>query len=120
MDDNETAVTNDMDNKEEDLDDASMDFDFSKKKKKKKKLFNMEELEGALPEVRDEAGNDVDANQEEGAMDDTLDLDLQDLIKKKKKKKKKKDLDELMAEEEEKQENKENGIILLLYAGNTC
>lgn len=72
----------------------------------------MEELDGALSEVKEDAANEAGGNQDEGIVDDSLDLDLQDLIKTKKKRKKKKDLDELMAEEEEKQENKENGSYL--------
>lgn len=109
--DGSEAITNDSENKDEDQEDTNVDIDldFSTKKKKKKKPFNMEELDGALPDAKKEIGNETGGNQEEGTMDDSLDLDLLDLIKTKKKKKKKKDLDELMAEEEEKQENKENG-----------
>lgn len=106
-----SANNDQQDGKDDDQDDnVDIDLDLGKKKKKKRKPFNMEELDGALPETNKEDGsNDAGANQDEGIVDDSLDLDLQDLIKTKKKKKKKKDLDELMAEEEEKQENKENG-----------
>ncbi|GJQ70949.1 putative translation initiation factor [Trypoxylus dichotomus] len=97
----------DMDKKDEDDDgNVDIDLDFTKKKKKKKKPFNMEELEGALPESKDDETVE-NINPEEAVVDDNLDLEL-DFSKTKKKKKKKKDLDELMAEVDEKQDDKEN------------
>ncbi|KAF2889739.1 hypothetical protein ILUMI_16434 [Ignelater luminosus] len=112
---NSNAVSNNVaenENKEDDQDDANIDIDldFSKKKKKKKKPFNMEELDGALPDAKDkdDGGNDIAENQEESIMDDNLDLELDFSKAKKKKKTKKKDLDELIAEADDKQDDKEN------------
>lgn len=100
-------IETDMERKDDDDDgNVDIDLDFTKKKKKKKKPFNMEELEGALPESKEEDGGD-NINLEEGLVDDNFDLEL-DFSKTKKKKKKKKDLDELMAEVDEKQDDKEN------------
>jgi len=90
---------------EEIKDDMDVDDGDLKKKKKKKKPFNMDELEGALPEKED--GEKDSGMQDEGAFEDNFDLEL-DFSKAKKKKKKKKDLDELMAKADEKQEDKEN------------
>jgi len=99
----------DGENRDEEQDDTNIDIDldFSKKKKKKKKPFNMEELDGALPDTKDKDDtiNDTGGNQDESMMDDNFDLDFS---KTKKKKKKKKDLDELIAEADDKQEDKEN------------
>ncbi|XP_044734273.1 eukaryotic translation initiation factor 2 subunit 2 [Chrysoperla carnea] len=96
---------------DDDQDDANLDLDlesFGKKKRKKKKPFNMEELEGALPESKEETVPVTETVQDEPVVDDNFDLDM-DFSKTKKKKKKKKDLDELMAEADEKQnEDKEN------------
>lgn len=85
--------------------DGSLD---PKKKKKKKKIFNLDELDGALPDKEDNATNDQGADESAANLeDDFLDMDFS---KTKKKKKKKKDFDELVAEEEkEKTEEKENG-----------
>nr|CAD7405538.1 unnamed protein product [Timema cristinae] len=86
---------------------------FGKKKKKKKKPFNMEELDGALPEQSGSANDivmEVELNQEDGAVEEELDLDMVFSTKTKKKKKKKPNLDELLVAEEEriKAEDKEN------------
>ncbi|KRT84798.1 hypothetical protein AMK59_1498 [Oryctes borbonicus] len=108
-DNQESALQADLDMEKKDEDDdgnVDIDLDFTKKKKKKKKPFNMEELEGALPETKDDETAE-NVNPEEAVVDDNLDLEL-DFSKTKKKKKKKKDLDELMAEVDEKQDDKEN------------
>ncbi|XP_065161558.1 eukaryotic translation initiation factor 2 subunit 2 isoform X2 [Atheta coriaria] len=81
-----------------DVDINEEDFDLGKKKKKK--VFNLDDLEGSLPE-KDGGG------QDDAIIDDNLDLEL-DFSKAKKKKQKKKDLHELMAEVDKKQEDKEN------------
>jgi len=101
------AGEGDMRDDEQDDANIDIDLDFSKKKKKKKKPFNMEELDGALPDAKDKDDtiNDAAGNQDESMMDDNFDLDFS---KTKKKKKKKKDLDELIAEVDDKQEDKEN------------
>lgn len=94
-----------------DQDDGNIDLDlesFGKKKKKKKKPFNLEELDGALPDAKEEQTTESNAVQDESVIDDNFDLDM-DFSKSKKKKKKKKDLDELMAETDDKQDDKENG-----------
>jgi len=98
----EPAKTEDMD-----IDD-NLDLDnFGKKKKKKKKAFNLEELDGALPDTTGKTKEDaVDGGVDDEAIEDSLALDM-DFSTKKKKKKKKKDLDELVAEEEKKE--KEQG-----------
>lgn len=96
------------------MDDGIVDLDletFGKKKKKKKKPFNMEELEGTLPEEKEEKVPEMTGAIEEPMIDDNFDLDM-DFSKTKKKKKKKKDLDELMAEADEKQDDKENGMFI--------
>ncbi|GLV45801.1 eukaryotic translation initiation factor 2 subunit beta [Carabus blaptoides fortunei] len=93
-----------------DQDDGNIDLDletFGKKKKKKKKPFNLEELDGALPDAKEEQTTESNAVQDESIVDDNFDLDM-DFSKSKKKKKKKKDLDELMAETDDKQDDKEN------------
>lgn len=93
-----------------DQDDGNIDLDlesFGKKKKKKKKPFNLEELDGALPDAKEEQTTESNAVQDESVIDDNFDLDM-DFSKSKKKKKKKKDLDELMAETDDKQDDKEN------------
>lgn len=84
--------------------DGSLD---PKKKKKKKKIFNLDDLDGALPDKDENAINDGAQEETTNLEDDFLDMDFS---KTKKKKKKKKDFDELVAEEEkEKTEEKENG-----------
>ncbi|GLH01540.1 hypothetical protein R5R35_012851 [Gryllus longicercus] len=99
--------------KDVDMDDTNFDFEnCSKKKKKKKKPFNMEDLDGALPDMgsksKDEGSAEAEAAQDEGVVDDNFDLDM-DFSKTKKKKKKKKDVDELLAESEaNKAEDKDN------------
>lgn len=87
-----------------DIDDGSLD---PKKKKKKKKIFNLDDLDGALPDKDENTNNDGGADESAANLeDDFLDMDFS---KTKKKKKKKKDFDELVAEEEkEKTEEKEN------------
>nr|CAD7198998.1 unnamed protein product [Timema douglasi]CAD7406093.1 unnamed protein product [Timema poppensis]CAD7429248.1 unnamed protein product [Timema monikensis]CAD7442461.1 unnamed protein product [Timema bartmani]CAD7595379.1 unnamed protein product [Timema genevievae] len=100
--------------KDGELDDGGLDLEnFGKKKKKKKKPFNMEELDGALPEQSGSANDivmEVELNQEDGAVEEELDLDMVFSTKTKKKKKKKPNLDELLVAEEEriKAEDKEN------------
>ncbi|CAG9117111.1 eukaryotic translation initiation factor 2 [Plutella xylostella] len=87
--------------------DDNLDLDnFGKKKKKKKKaFFNLEELESALPESKEEPAPEEPEPAEEEPVDD-LDLDID--FSKSKKKKKKKNIDELVAEDEYKGEDKEN------------
>lgn len=99
-----------LDSKDDEMEDANIDLDlesFGKKKKKKKKPFNLEELDGALPDPKEELAIETSTAQDESIVDDNFDLDM-DFSKTKKKKKKKKDLDELMAEAEDKQDDKEN------------
>ncbi|KAI8434218.1 hypothetical protein MSG28_012323 [Choristoneura fumiferana] len=94
------ADTGDVDVPEDD----NLDLDnFGKKKKKKKKTFNLEEMESALPEVREERPPAEEPEQEDELVDD-LDLDIDFSAKKKKKKK----LDELLVDEEGGGEDKEN------------
>lgn len=94
------ADTGDVDVPEDD----NLDLDnFGKKKKKKKKTFNLEEMENALPEVREERPPAEEPEQEDELVDD-LDLDIDFSAKKKKKKK----LDELLVDEEGGGEDKEN------------
>lgn len=98
------AVDVDVDAVEED----NLDLDnFGKKKKKKKKIFiNLEELETALPETKEENTLFEENLTQEEVVDD-LDLDLD--FSKTKKKKKKKNIEELVAEDEQiKSENQEN------------
>lgn len=97
-----------------DMDDGSLDVESAmKKKKKKKKAFNLDELDGALPDpgsVKTKEDGVIEAadGADENAVEDSFDLDM-DFSKTKKKKKKKKDLDELVAEDDkEKIEDKEN------------
>ncbi|XP_069674420.1 eukaryotic translation initiation factor 2 subunit 2 isoform X2 [Periplaneta americana] len=100
--------------KEAEIDDGNLDLEnFGKKKKKKKKPFNMEELDGALPDSSNKSKEDVnmevDGNQDEALVEDSFDLDMDFSKTKKKKKTKKKDLDEFIAEDEKKKaEDKEN------------
>ncbi|XP_054274682.1 eukaryotic translation initiation factor 2 subunit 2-like isoform X1 [Macrosteles quadrilineatus] len=96
----EPAKTEDMD-----IDD-NLDLDnFGRKKKKKKKAFNLEELDGALPDTTGKTKEDgMEGGENEEAIEDSLSLDM-DFSTKKKKKKKKKDLDELVAEEEKKEKD---------------
>lgn len=72
----------------------------------------MEDLDGALVEIKDDDGG---GNQDEPEMDNDLDLEF-DFSKTKKKKKKKMELDELIAEADDKQDDKENGK----YLNITC
>lgn len=83
--------------------DETLDLDnFGKKKKKKKKAtFNLDELEGALPDSSKDGGDVVDRGEE---LEDSFDIDM-DFSKSKKKKKRKKDLDELVAEEEDRKQD---------------
>ncbi|KDR14246.1 eukaryotic translation initiation factor 2 subunit 2 isoform X2 [Zootermopsis nevadensis] len=100
--------------KDMELDDGNLDLEnFGKKKKKKKKPFNMEELDGALPEpgskLKEEGNLEIDGNQDESLVEDSFDLDMDFSKTKKKKKTKKKDLDEFIAEDEKKKaEDKDN------------
>lgn len=97
-----------------DMDDGSLDVESAmKKKKKKKKAFNLEELDGVLPDpgsgkTKEDSVIEAADGADENAVEDSFDLDM-DFSKTKKKKKKKKDLDELVAEDDkEKIEDKEN------------
>lgn len=111
---NQEPPKGDSETKEMELDDGNLDLEnFGKKKKKKKKPFNMEELDGALPESgsksKEESTMEIDGNQDEGLVEDSFDLDMDFSKTKKKKKTKKKDLDEFIAEDEKKKaEDKEN------------
>lgn len=86
--------------------DDNLDLDnFGKKKKKKKKaFFNLDELENALPETKDEKPSAEEPEQQEEEMVDDLDLDI-DFTRKKKKKKK--TIDELVMEDDLKGEDQE-------------
>lgn len=86
--------------------DDNLDLDnFGKKKKKKKKaFFNLDELENALPETKDEKPPAEEPEQQEEEMVDDLDLDI-DFTRKKKKKKK--TIDELVMEDDLKGEDQE-------------
>ncbi|EDW70509.1 eukaryotic translation initiation factor 2 subunit 2 [Drosophila virilis] len=87
--------------------DDNLDLEsFGKKKKKKKKPFNLDELEGALPDGAD----DVTAAATEDPEEEEINLDMDFTMAKKKKKSKKKDLDELFADkvDDDKSEDKEN------------
>ncbi|EDV97402.1 eukaryotic translation initiation factor 2 subunit 2 [Drosophila grimshawi] len=89
-----------------DLDD-NLDLEsFGKKKKKKKKPFNLDELEGALPE----GGGADDIVIADDPEEEEINLDMDFSMAKKKKRSKKKDLDELFADkmDEDKGEDKEN------------
>jgi len=111
----ESSITdkeNKADNNDVDLDE-NLDLDSFgvKKKKKKKKEFNLDELDNALPDVKNnkeetpaEAG---DVNEDAEMKDFDLDMDFS---KSKKKKKKKKDIDELVAEEEKEKTAKETNM----------
>ncbi|XP_017840651.1 eukaryotic translation initiation factor 2 subunit 2 [Drosophila busckii] len=88
--------------------DDNLDLEsFGKKKKKKKKPFNLDELEGALPDGADDVTGTA-TTEEPGEEEINLDMDFS--MAKKKKKTKKKDLDELFADkaEDDKSEDKEN------------
>ncbi|KAL1456970.1 hypothetical protein WDU94_001650 [Cyamophila willieti] len=96
--------------KGDDMDcDETLDLDnFGKKKKKKKKAtFNLDELEGTLPDSGKES---TDVGDKGDDLDDSFDINM-DFSKSKKKKKKKKELEELMAEEEDRrQEERDNEL----------
>ncbi|XP_064548407.1 eukaryotic translation initiation factor 2 subunit 2 [Drosophila montana] len=88
--------------------DDNLDLEsFGKKKKKKKKPFNLDELEGALPDGADDVTAAATAEDPE---EEEINLDMDFTMAKKKKKSKKKDLDELFADkgEDDKSEDKEN------------
>ncbi|KAM8708809.1 hypothetical protein ACLKA7_015733 [Drosophila subpalustris] len=88
--------------------DDNLDLEsFGKKKKKKKKPFNLDELEGALPDGSDDVSAAVAAEDPE---EEEINLDMDFSMAKKKKKSKKKDLDELFADklDDERSEDKEN------------
>ncbi|XP_023711205.1 eukaryotic translation initiation factor 2 subunit 2 isoform X1 [Cryptotermes secundus] len=112
---NQEPPRGDNESKDLELEDGNLDLEnFGKKKKKKKKPFNMEELDGAIPESgnksKEEGNIEIDGTQDEGLVEDSFDLDMDFSKTKKKKKTKKKDLDEVIAEDEKKKaENKENG-----------
>ncbi|XP_068142730.1 LOW QUALITY PROTEIN: eukaryotic translation initiation factor 2 subunit 2 [Drosophila tropicalis] len=96
-----------------DLDDnLELDLEsFGKKKKKKKKPFNLDELEGALPQDGAEDGNNVAGTAAiDEPEEEEINLDMDFSMARKKKKSKKKDLDELFADKlgDEKNEDKEN------------
>lgn len=111
---NQEPPKGDNETKEVELDDGNLDLEnFGKKKKKKKKPFNMEELDGALPESgsksKEEGNMEIDGTQDEGLVEDSFDLDMDFSKTKKKKKTKKKDLDDFIAEDEKKKaEDREN------------
>lgn len=88
--------------------DDNLDLDnFGKRKKKKKKpFFNLEELESALPETKEEKPPAEEPEPQEEEVVDDLDLDID--FSRTKKKKKKKNIDELVAEDENRDEDKEN------------
>ncbi|KAH8397395.1 hypothetical protein KR222_002495, partial [Zaprionus bogoriensis] len=87
--------------------DDNLDLEsFGKKKKKKKKPFNLDELEGALPDedVTMAAATADDPEEQE------INLDMDFSITKKKKKNRRKELEELLTDklDDEKSEDKEN------------
>lgn len=88
--------------------DDNLDLDnFGKRKKKKKKpFFNLEELESALPETKEEKPPAEEPEPQEEEVVDDLDLDID--FSRTKKKKKKKNIDELVAEDENRDEDREN------------
>ncbi|XP_049871700.1 eukaryotic translation initiation factor 2 subunit 2 [Pectinophora gossypiella] len=100
------AETGDVDLPE----DENLDLDnFGKKKKKKKKtFFNLDEMENALPDTREERPPAEEPEQQEDEVIDDLDLDID--FSKTKKKKKKKNIDELALDDDkaEDQENQED------------
>ncbi|OWR45889.1 eukaryotic translation initiation factor 2 subunit 2 [Danaus plexippus] len=87
--------------------DENMDLDnFGKKKKKKKKtFFNLDELESALPETKEEKPPSEEPEQQEDEVIDDLDLEID--FSKSKKKKKKKNIDELVIEDDAKGDDQE-------------
>ncbi|XP_050350372.1 eukaryotic translation initiation factor 2 subunit 2 [Nymphalis io] len=87
--------------------DDNLDLDnFGKKKKKKKKtFFNLEEIESALPETRDEKPPAEESEPHGEKVIDDLDLDID--FSKTKKKKKKKNIDELVIEDDVKGDDQE-------------
>ncbi|EDW78772.1 uncharacterized protein Dwil_GK12617 [Drosophila willistoni] len=96
-----------------DLDDnLELDLEsFGKKKKKKKKPFNLDDLEGALPQDGAEDGNNVAGTAAiDEPEEEEINLDMDFSMARKKKKSKKKDLDELFADKlgDDKNEDKEN------------
>ncbi|CAG4935573.1 unnamed protein product [Colias eurytheme] len=97
------AETGDVDVPEDD----NLDLDnFGKKKKKKKKtFFNLDELENALPETKEEKPPAEEPEQQDDELIDDLDLDID--FAKTKKKKKKRNLDEIVAEEDVKGDDQE-------------
>ncbi|XP_075228725.1 eukaryotic translation initiation factor 2 subunit beta isoform X2 [Lycorma delicatula] len=127
---NADSTTTDKENQEPvrqenemDVEDGNVDLEsFGKKKKKKKKAFNLEELDGVLPDTgtdkqKEDAPVDVSEAVDDAAIEDSFDLDM-DFTKSKKKKKKKKDLDELVAEDEkEKIDDKENEDSSVTWTG---
>ncbi|XP_045501020.1 eukaryotic translation initiation factor 2 subunit 2 [Colias croceus] len=97
------AETGDVDVPEDD----NLDLDnFGKKKKKKKKtFFNLDELENALPETKEEKPPAEEPEKQDDELIDDLDLDID--FAKTKKKKKKRNLDEIVAEEDVKGDDQE-------------
>lgn len=101
------AETGDVDVPEDD----TLDLDnFGKKKKKKKKpVFNLDDMDIALPEAREDrppAEEPEAKEEEEEEVVDDLDLDID--FSKTKKKKKKKNVDEFMLEDEANLADQEN------------
>lgn len=100
------AETGDVDVPEDD----TLDLDnFGKKKKKKKKpVFNLDDMDTALPEACEDRppAEEPEAKEEEEEVVDDLDLDID--FSKTKKKKKKKNLDEFMLEDEANLVDQEN------------
>lgn len=89
-------------------------MDFTKKKKKKKKPFTAEDLDAVPGESKEDGGHEG-GNQDDGALDDNFDLEVD--FSKTKKKKKKKNIGDLIAEADEKHEDKENGIYFCISLG---
>lgn len=88
-------------------DEKDLDLFGKFKKKKKKPFFNTEDLENALPDLKDDRPPVDDPDQKEEEVEDDLDLDID--FSKMKKKKKKKNPDDFIAEDEQnKADNKEN------------
>lgn len=100
------AETGDVDVPEDD----TLDLDnFGKKKKKKKKpVFNLDDMDSALPEAREDRppADEPEVKEEEEEVVDDLDLDID--FSKTKKKKKKKNVDEFILEDEANIADQEN------------
>ncbi|XP_059475569.1 eukaryotic translation initiation factor 2 subunit 2 [Neocloeon triangulifer] len=93
----DTPVKADKENKEPEpkADDDALDLELAGKKKRKKKIFDMNKLDAALPEMETNKEGAIESSgpAEEAPADDDFSLDM-DFSLTKKKKKKKKDIDE--------------------------